>query len=237
MLSNLEASGLSQRSVRGVAPARPVASRPARATALISDVCGTCRCRVCRSRSGFKLLACDAATPHVSGGSLRHICLAWSGRYSGAHARYWNSFICSDTLQAGIPPSASYAVSASRLRDNAIPQHLKRRTRIKPVSSPSRFEKIFVTAVPDVCVARQVTPRLKLSGGISTKLNSSHIIHEQEAPILSCLARGDIDIQASGLQSVTGGTACRWCMLGVASAQLPALISNPKCRSRAAWHA
>ena len=39
--------------------------------------------------------------------------------------------------------------------------------------------------------------------GINTKLNRSHIVHGQEALILPCLARSDIDIQATGRQSVT----------------------------------
>src|SRR6185295_13836486 len=39
--------------------------------------------------------------------------------------------------------------------------------------------------------------------GINTKLNRGHIVHGQEALILPCLARSDIDMQASGRQSIT----------------------------------
>ncbi len=45
--------------------------------------------------------------------------------------------------------------------------------------------------------------RLKLTVGINTKLNRGHIVHGQEALILPCLARSDIDMQASGRQSIT----------------------------------
>jgi anaerobic selenocysteine-containing dehydrogenase len=39
--------------------------------------------------------------------------------------------------------------------------------------------------------------------GINTKLNRSHIVHGREALILPCLARSDIDMQATGRQAVT----------------------------------
>ena len=39
--------------------------------------------------------------------------------------------------------------------------------------------------------------------GINTKLNRGHTVHGQEALILPCLARSDIDIQATGRQSIT----------------------------------
>ena len=45
--------------------------------------------------------------------------------------------------------------------------------------------------------------RLKLTVAINTKLNRGHVVHGQEALILPCLARSDIDIQATGRQSVT----------------------------------
>ena len=46
--------------------------------------------------------------------------------------------------------------------------------------------------------------RLKLTVGINTKLNRGHIVHGEEALILPCLARSDIDMQASGRQSHHG---------------------------------
>jgi anaerobic selenocysteine-containing dehydrogenase len=45
--------------------------------------------------------------------------------------------------------------------------------------------------------------RLRLTVAVSTKLNRGHLIHGQQALILPALARSDIDMQASGRQSVT----------------------------------
>jgi anaerobic selenocysteine-containing dehydrogenase len=42
-----------------------------------------------------------------------------------------------------------------------------------------------------------------LTVGINTKLNRTHIVHGRDALILPCLARSDIDIQATGRQSIT----------------------------------
>jgi anaerobic selenocysteine-containing dehydrogenase len=44
---------------------------------------------------------------------------------------------------------------------------------------------------------------LRLTVAINTKLNRGHLVHGQQALILPCLARSDIDIQAGGRQSVT----------------------------------
>jgi anaerobic selenocysteine-containing dehydrogenase len=61
----------------------------------------------------------------------------------------------------------------------------------------------FVSAVPDWTVAEAAMRRLRLTVGISTKLNRGHLVHGEEALILPCLARSDIDMQADGRQSVT----------------------------------
>jgi formate dehydrogenase major subunit len=61
----------------------------------------------------------------------------------------------------------------------------------------------FVAATPDTETVRSAMRRLKLTVGINTKLNRGHIVHGQEALILPCLARSDIDVQATGPQSVT----------------------------------
>ena len=61
----------------------------------------------------------------------------------------------------------------------------------------------FVAATPDTEITRAAMRRLKLTVGINTKLNRGHIVHGQEALILPCLARSDIDMQASGRQSIT----------------------------------
>jgi molybdopterin-dependent oxidoreductase alpha subunit len=61
----------------------------------------------------------------------------------------------------------------------------------------------FVAAVPDANIVKEAMQRLKLTVGINTKLNRGHVVHGQEALILPCLARSDIDIQATGRQSIT----------------------------------
>jgi molybdopterin-dependent oxidoreductase alpha subunit len=61
----------------------------------------------------------------------------------------------------------------------------------------------FVRAVPDWTITETVMRRLRLTVGVSTKLNRGHLVHGQQALILPCLARSDIDMQAGGRQSVT----------------------------------
>jgi molybdopterin-dependent oxidoreductase alpha subunit len=61
----------------------------------------------------------------------------------------------------------------------------------------------FAAATPDSTLVQAAMRRLKLTVTINTKLNRGHIVHGQEALILPCLARSDIDMQAGGRQSVT----------------------------------
>ena len=61
----------------------------------------------------------------------------------------------------------------------------------------------FVTAVPDKDIVEPAMRRMRLTVGISTKLNRGHLVHGEQALILPCLARSDIDTQSSGRQSVT----------------------------------
>ena len=61
----------------------------------------------------------------------------------------------------------------------------------------------FVRAVPDWLVAEAAMRRLRLTVAVSTKLNRGHLVHGEQALILPCLARSDIDMQAGGRQSVT----------------------------------
>jgi molybdopterin-dependent oxidoreductase alpha subunit len=61
----------------------------------------------------------------------------------------------------------------------------------------------FVAAVPDEKIVKEAMRRLKLTVAINTKLNRGHVVHGQEALILPCLARSDIDVQATGRQSIT----------------------------------
>ncbi|HUC68715.1 MAG TPA: FdhF/YdeP family oxidoreductase [Stellaceae bacterium] len=61
----------------------------------------------------------------------------------------------------------------------------------------------FVRAVPDWPAAEAAMRRLRLTVAVSTKLNRGHLVHGQEALILPCLGRSDIDMQAGGWQSIT----------------------------------
>jgi molybdopterin-dependent oxidoreductase alpha subunit len=61
----------------------------------------------------------------------------------------------------------------------------------------------FAAATPDTALTQEAMRRLRLTVGINTKLNRGHIVHGREALILPCLARSDLDEQATGLQSVT----------------------------------
>jgi formate dehydrogenase major subunit len=61
----------------------------------------------------------------------------------------------------------------------------------------------FVRAVPDWPAAEAAMRRLRLTVAVSTKLNRGHLIHGQQALILPCRARSDIDMQAGGRQCIT----------------------------------
>ena len=61
----------------------------------------------------------------------------------------------------------------------------------------------FITAVPDKPIAEAAMRRLRSTVAISTKLNRGHLVHGEQALILPCLARSDIDMQTSGRQAVT----------------------------------
>jgi len=61
----------------------------------------------------------------------------------------------------------------------------------------------FIRAVPDSTIAAAAMRNLRLTVAVSTKLNRGHLVHGQEALILPCLARSDIDVQATGEQAVT----------------------------------
>lgn len=61
----------------------------------------------------------------------------------------------------------------------------------------------FVSAIPDWEVTRAALRKLDLTVQVSTKLNRSHLVHGRDALILPCLGRTEIDVQATGPQSVT----------------------------------
>jgi molybdopterin-dependent oxidoreductase alpha subunit len=61
----------------------------------------------------------------------------------------------------------------------------------------------FASAIPDWRVTREALGNLDLTVHVSTKLNRSHIVHGREALILPCLGRTELDLQETGLQSIT----------------------------------
>jgi molybdopterin-dependent oxidoreductase alpha subunit len=61
----------------------------------------------------------------------------------------------------------------------------------------------FAVAIPDWQMTQTALKNLDLSVHVSTKLNRSHLIHGRDALILPCLGRTEVDIQASGPQSIT----------------------------------
>jgi molybdopterin-dependent oxidoreductase alpha subunit len=61
----------------------------------------------------------------------------------------------------------------------------------------------FAAAIPDWQQSHRALRRLDLTVQISTKLNRGHLVHGREALILPCLGRTEIDVQATGPQSVT----------------------------------
>ncbi|MCR5872803.1 FdhF/YdeP family oxidoreductase [Phenylobacterium sp. J426] len=61
----------------------------------------------------------------------------------------------------------------------------------------------FPRAAPDHTRVEAAWRRLRLTVGIATKLNRSHVIHGQVAYLLPCLGRIEIDEQAGGPQAVS----------------------------------
>jgi molybdopterin-dependent oxidoreductase alpha subunit len=61
----------------------------------------------------------------------------------------------------------------------------------------------FAAAIPDWQTTQAALKNLDLTVHVSTKLNRSHLIHGRDALILPCLGRTEIDIQATGPQSIT----------------------------------
>ena len=61
----------------------------------------------------------------------------------------------------------------------------------------------FLSATPDTEFTAEALRRCNLTAHVSTKLNRSHLITGEQALILPCLGRTEIDLQASGKQFVT----------------------------------
>jgi molybdopterin-dependent oxidoreductase alpha subunit len=61
----------------------------------------------------------------------------------------------------------------------------------------------FAAAIPDWQMTQAALRNLDLTVHVSTKLNRSHLVHGRDALILPCLGRTEIDVQATGPQSIT----------------------------------
>ena len=88
----------------------------------------------------------------------------------------------------------------------------------------------FVRAIPDHGVMEPAWRNLDLSVQIATKLNRTHLITARTTYLLPCLARTEIDEQASGPQIVTveDSTTCIHASRGVASPASEHLLSEPR---------
>ena len=61
----------------------------------------------------------------------------------------------------------------------------------------------FLSATPDTNYTAEALQRCRLTVHISTKMNRSHLIAGEQALILPCLGRTEIDLQAAGEQFVS----------------------------------
>lgn len=61
----------------------------------------------------------------------------------------------------------------------------------------------FLSATPDTEFTAEALRRCSLTAHVATKLNRSHLITGQQALILPCLGRTEVDVQASGTQFVS----------------------------------
>jgi len=61
----------------------------------------------------------------------------------------------------------------------------------------------FLSATPDTNYTASALRRCKLTAHVSTKLNRSHLVVGEQALILPCLGRSEVDVQAEGEQFVS----------------------------------
>ena len=87
----------------------------------------------------------------------------------------------------------------------------------------------FIRAVPERDAMEPAWRKVPLTVLISTKLNRSHVVHGEEAWILPCLGRTEVDTQASGPQAVSieDSTACIHGSIGRRAPASPHLKSEP----------
>ncbi|GBE63669.1 oxidoreductase alpha (molybdopterin) subunit [Mycobacterium sp. MFM001] len=87
----------------------------------------------------------------------------------------------------------------------------------------------FALAAPDTAYTFEALRQCDLTVHVSTKLNRSHLVHGRRALILPCVARTEIDRQASGIQSITVEDSMSMVHLSVGMKEpaSPHLLSEP----------
>jgi molybdopterin-dependent oxidoreductase alpha subunit len=87
----------------------------------------------------------------------------------------------------------------------------------------------FIRAIPEREAMEEAWGGLRLTVQIATKLNRAHLVHGEVAFILPCLGRTEIDMQASGPQSVSieDSTSCIHGSKGVRKPASSHLLSEP----------
>lgn len=87
----------------------------------------------------------------------------------------------------------------------------------------------FALAAPDTAYTFEALRQCELTVHVSTKLNRSHLVHGKRALILPCVARTEIDRQASGVQSITVEDSMSMVHLSVGMKEpaSPHLLSEP----------
>ena len=94
----------------------------------------------------------------------------------------------------------------------------------------------FAAATPDTALTHAALRRCRLTAHVSTKLNRSHLVHGEQALILPCLGRTEIDRQAGGVQGVTveDSMSMVHISIGINPPASPQLLSEPAIVARMA---
>lgn len=87
----------------------------------------------------------------------------------------------------------------------------------------------FLSATPDTEYTAAALRRTRLTAHVSTKLNRAHLITGEQALILPCLGRSEVDSQASGCQFVTTENSMAVVQMSRGSLEPPSshLLSEP----------
>ncbi|HAT31337.1 MAG TPA: CbbBc protein [Janthinobacterium sp.] len=94
----------------------------------------------------------------------------------------------------------------------------------------------FAAATPDTEVTHRALRRCALTVHVATKLNRSHLVCGEQALILPCLGRTEIDVQAGGPQAVSVEDSMSMVHLssGINAPASPELLSEPMIVARLA---